>query len=53
MKNSDYVLRLVASHRAILKRTRLTPILHSSFFILHSSFFFTLHFSLFTNLKKE
>ena len=52
MKNSDYVLRLVASHRAILKRTRLTPILHSSFYILHlitaSARFFTLHFSLFT-----
>ena len=41
MKNSDYVLRLVVSHSAILKRTRLTPILHSLFFILH--FFRTVH----------
>ena len=52
MKKSDYVLQLVASHRAILKRTRLTPILHSSFYILHlitaSARFFILHFSLFT-----
>ena len=33
MKNSDYVLRLAVSPRTILKRTRLTPILHSTFFI--------------------
>ena len=52
MKNSDYVLRFEVSHRATLKRTILTPILHSSFFILHlriaSARLFTFHFSLFT-----
>ena len=60
MKNSDYVLRFEVSHRATLKRTILTPILHSSFKNCVSAIFhfslFTLHFSLFTfhfSLKKN
>ncbi len=35
MKNPGYALRLEVSNCVILKRTRLTPILHSSFIILH------------------